>query len=135
VSPRFAASYTFDNKAQTTIKGSAGRFVGRVPLGAMAFDQLGSRIDLSFFPFVRKTFRPALGPLELPRADMTSIEIEHKILPTLEFQAAFRRRIGSELPTVEVPPSGGQTSLTSSGTSRYHEFAVSARQTWRADRE
>src|SRR5207249_3401696 len=53
----------------------------------------------------------------------------------LEFQAAYRRRIGFDLPTVEVPPSGGETRLASSGSSRYNEFAVSVRQTWRADRE
>ncbi len=137
-SPRFAASYTFDNKAQTALKGSIGRFVGRVPLGALAFDQLGFRIDVSFVPgmgFVRRAYRPVLGPIELPHADMMSLEVEHKILPTLELQAAVRHRSGFDLPTVEVSPLGGQTKLTSSGTSEYSEFAVSVRQTWRADRE
>jgi hypothetical protein len=138
VSPRLAVSYTFDNKAQTTVKGSVGRFVGRLPLGALAFDQLGSRVDVSFVPdvgFVRRAFTPSLGNLTLPKADMLSVEIEHKILRTLEFQAAFRRRTGFELPTVEVSALGGDTSLASSGASSYREFSVSARQTWRADRE
>ena len=136
-SPRFAASYTFDNKAQTTVKGTVGRFVGRVPLGALAFDQLGSRIDLSFVGggVVRRAFRPSLGPVSLPQADMMSIEIEHRVLRTLELQAAFRRRRGFDLPTVEVSPLGGNTSLESSGMSSYKEFALSVRQTWRADRE
>ena len=138
VSPRFAASYAFDNKAQTAIKGSIGRFVGRVPLGAIAFDQLGSRVDVSLVPgvgFVRRAFRPSLGELKLPEADMASIEVEHRVLPTLELQVAFRRRTGFDLPTVEVSPRGGETSLSSTGTSVYKEFAVSLRQTWRADRE
>src|SRR6185369_7766455 len=120
-SPRFAASYAFDNKAQTAIKGSIGRFVGRVPLGALAFDQLGSRVDISFVPgagFIRRTFHPALGAVELPHADMASIEIEHRILPTLE-----------------VSPIDAATVLASTGTSNYKELAVSLRQTWRADRE
>jgi hypothetical protein len=138
VSPRFAAAYAVDDNGRTTIKGSIGRFVGRVPLGALAFDQLGSRFDVSFVPgtgFVRRFYRPALGQVYLPHADMMSIELEHRILPTLEFQTAFRRRIGYEQPTVEVPPLGGNTTLASTGTSRYNEFAVSIRQTWRADRE
>jgi hypothetical protein len=135
VSPRFAASYTFDNKAQTAIKGSLGRFVGRVPLGAIAFDQLGGRFDRQFFPTVVRLFRHTLGELRLPEADMMSIELEHKILPTLEMQFAFRRRAGFDLPTVEVAPGNGQTTLTSTGKSTYKEFAVSMRQTWRADRE
>src|SRR5205807_4456245 len=110
VSPRFAISYVFDNKAQTTIKASVGRFVGRLPLGAIAFEQLGSRVDVSFVPgtgFVRRAFSPSIGLLGLPHADMQSIEIEHKILPTLEFQAAFRHRSGFELPTVDVSRLGG----------------------------
>lgn len=137
-SPRFAMSYTFDDNARTTVKGSIGRFVGRIPLGALAFDQLGSRIDISFVPgtgFVRRIYRPSLGSMRLPHADMMSIEVEHRILPSLEFQAAFRHRAGFELPTVDVSPRGGDTSLSSFGTSTYKELAVSVRQTWRADRE
>jgi len=135
LSPRFAASYTFENQAQTAIKGSIGRFVGRVPLGALGFDQLGGRFDRQFFPTVTRIYRPTLGALKLPEADMVSIEVEHRILPTLEFQAAFRRRAGFDLPTVAVSAAGGETTLTSTGTSTYKEFAVSVRQTWRADRE
>src|SRR5207248_3490043 len=119
-------------------KAIVGRFVGRLPLGAIAFDQLGSRVDVSFVPgigFVRRAFTPSIGLLRLPHADMQSIEIEHKILPTLEFQAAFRHRSGFELPTVEVSPRGGETSVSSTGTSTYNELAVAVRQTWRSDRE
>ncbi|HUK32897.1 MAG TPA: hypothetical protein VLV86_03240, partial [Vicinamibacterales bacterium] len=136
--PRFAASYALDENARTTIKGSVGRFVGRVPLGALAFNQLGSRIDLSFIPgigVVRRAYHPSLGEVNLPRADMVSIEIEHRLLRTLELQAAFRRRSGFDLPTVNVAPLGGNTSLSSSGSSEYKELAVSLRKTWRADRE
>jgi hypothetical protein len=137
-SPRLAASYAVDDHGRTTIKGSIGRFVGRVPLGALAFDQLGPRFDFSFVPgtgFVRRFFRPALGQVALPHADMMSIELEHRILPTLELQAAFRRRAGFDQPTVDVPAAGGNTTLASTGTSLYKEFAISVRQTWRADRE
>jgi len=138
VSPRLAMSYAFDNKAQTAIKGSIGRFVGRVPLGALAFDQLGSRIDVSFVPgvgLIRRSFQPSIGTLRLPQADMMSVEVEHRILPSLELQAAFRRRTGFDLPTVNVLPLGGETSIESNGSSVYKELAVSVRQTWRADRE
>lgn len=134
-SPRFAASYALDDNARTTVKGSVGRFVGRIPLGALAFDQLGSRVDISFNPFVPRAYHPSLGQLKLPEADMVSIEVEHRLLPTLELQAAFRRRASFDLPTVNVSPTGGDTSLDSTGTSLYKEFAISVRQTWRADRE
>jgi hypothetical protein len=137
VSPRLAMSYRVDEAGRTIFKGSLGRFVGRVPLGAMTFGQLGSRVDVSFTPagVVRRAYRPTLGALRLPQADMMSIEVEQRLLKSLEFQAAFRRRKGFDLPTVEVQPLGGETSVESSGVSDYKEFAVSARQTWRADRE
>jgi len=136
--PRFAVSYTLDDNARTTIKGTVGQFVGRLPLGVLAFDQLGARTDTTFLVgggIVRRAFRPAVGPLRLPHSTMLSVEVEHRLLPALELQAAFRRRHGSELPTVDVSPTGGETSVASTGTSTYKEFAVSIRQTWRADRE
>ena len=138
LSPRLAVSYAFDDNDRTTVKGTIGRFVGRIPLGALAFGQLGTRTDMSFgvnVPATRLTYSPVLGSLSLPYADMLSIEIEQRILPTLEFQAAFRRRVGYELPTIEVPAAGGAALLTNSGTSSYKELAMSIRQTWRADRE
>ncbi len=138
VSPRLAVSYALDDNDRTTIKGTIGRFVGRVPLGAIAFGQLGTRTDSTFRPnvsAVSQTYSPTLGSLSLPYANMLSIEIEHRILPTLEFQAAFRRRMGHDLPTIEVPAAGGGAVLNDSGASEYKELAMSVRQTWRADRE
>ena len=138
LSPRLAVSYALDDNDRTTIKGTIGRFVGRIPLGALAFGQLGTRTDMSFganAPPARLTYSPTLGSLSLPYADMLSIEIEHRILSTLEFQAAFRHRAGYELPTIDIPATGGAASLGNSGTSTYKELAVSVRQTWRADRE
>src|SRR6185369_13281590 len=38
-SPRFGLRYRLDDSGHTTIKGSAGLFVGRAPLGALAFGQ------------------------------------------------------------------------------------------------
>jgi len=138
VSPRLAVSYALDDNDRTTIKGTIGRFVGRVPLGAVAFGQLGTRTDTTFVPnspATQLTYSPTLGALSLPYANMLSIEIEHRILPTLEFQAAFRRRTGYDLPTIEVSAAGGTVALDSAGTSTYRELAMSVRQTWRADRE
>jgi hypothetical protein len=138
VSPRLALSYALDNNSVTTIRGSIGRFVGRVPLGAFAFGQLGSRLDTSFLPggvVEQLMFNRKLGSLSLPHSDMQSIVVEHRLLRTLELQASFRRRTGFDLPTIQVPPLGGDITVVSTGTSTYKELAVSVRQTWRADRE
>jgi hypothetical protein len=140
LSPRLAVSYALDDTSRTVIKGTVGRFVGRLPLGAIVFGQLGRRTDMTFDPSdnlmtQRLTYSPSVGSLKLPQADMLSIEIEQKITPTLEFQAAVRRRTGFELPTVDVPTGGGAATLDSLGSSSYRELAVSMRQTWRADRE
>jgi hypothetical protein len=140
VSPRLAVSYALDDTSRTVIKGTVGRFVGRLPLGAIAFGQLGARTDMTFNPaenvmMERQHYTPTLASLRLPQADMISLELEQKITPTLEFQAAVRRRTGFELPTVDVPVGGGAAVLDSLGSSTFKELAVSVRQTWRADRE
>jgi len=140
VSPRLAVSYALDDTSRTVIKGTIGRFVGRLPLGAIAFGQLGSRTDMTFNPAAnfmtgRQIYTPTVGALKLPQADIVSIEIEQKITPTLEFQAAVRRRTGFELPTVDVPVGGGAAVLDSLGSSTFKELSLSVRQTWRADRE
>lgn len=138
LSPRLGMSYAFDDTARTVVKGTIGRFVGRIPLGALAFGQLGARTDVSFAataPGTRVTYTPTVDAFDLPYTNMLSIELEHKILPTLEFQAAFRSRTGHELPTIDVPAAGGAAALRPTGSSSYKEFAVAVRQTWRADRE
>ena len=104
--------------------------------------QLGTRTDSTFrpnLPAILQTYSPTLAEnrLSLPYTNVLSIELEHRMhLPTLEFQAAFRRRTGYDLPTIEVPAGGGAAALDSAGTSNYKELAMSVRQaTWRADRE
>ena len=49
-SPRVGVRYVLDESARTTVKASAGRFVGRAPLGAAAFAQFPMRVDRSFDP-------------------------------------------------------------------------------------
>jgi hypothetical protein len=133
--PRAGVRYLLDAEGRTILRGSIGRYVGRVPLGAKAFAQFPSRIDISFdqdtgerTSFV--AYRPALGDLPLPRADAAAIEIERHFTPTLEMQAAVRARNGSRLPTVHVPDASGRAWLTGTGESRYRELQLSLRKTW-----
>jgi hypothetical protein len=138
--PRLAVSYALDDDSRTTIKGTVGRFVGRVPLGARTFGQLGTRSDTTFDPLTgniteQVVYTPTVGTLLLPYADATSIEIEHKIRRGLELQAAIRQRLGAQLPTVDVPPGGGAATLVSTGTSAYRELQLSVREAWRPDTE
>ena len=139
-SPRVAFRYVLNEAHRTTVKASAGRFVGRVPLGAVAFQQFPTRVDLSFDPSTgavihAATYVPTGTVLELPRADGVALELEHQIRPGLEAQAAVRARYGRSLPTVAVSPDGGEAVLASTGTSTYRELQVSLRQTWSADRQ
>jgi hypothetical protein len=137
-SPRFGVRYALDADSRTTLKASAGRFVGRPPLGAQAFGQFPQRLDRSFNPetgalLSANIYVPVVQTLELPRADGISLEIERKIRPGLEVQTSVRARNGSHLPTVLVGPSGGSAVLASSGGSEYRELQVSIRQEWTAD--
>jgi hypothetical protein len=137
-SPRLGLRYAFDENDRTTIKASVGRFVGLVPLGALAFAQFPARTDSSFDPAIgallsATTIQPSTRTLDLPRADGAALELEHRIRPGLEAQAAVRVRHGSHLPTVSVAPATGGALLESTGESLYREFQISVRQTWSGD--
>ena len=137
-SPRIGLRYTVDADGRTTLKASAGRFVGRPPLGAQALGQFPARFDRSFNPqtgglLSSTVYQPVATRLELPRADGVTMEIEQHIRPGLEAQASVRFRRGSRLPTVIVGPTGGDVVLASTGGSEYRELQISVRQAWSAD--
>jgi hypothetical protein len=139
-SPRLGVRYRLDAAGRTTIKGSAGKFVGRVPLGALAFGQFSTRTDTTFDPATgavtgSAVLSPVLTPLALPRAVGLALEVEHQIRPGLDAQVGVRQRLGSSLPTVEVPAAGGPMPLTSAGASTYRELQLAIHQTWREDRQ
>ena len=83
-SPRVGVRYTPDDDGRTTVKASAGRFVGFVPLSARAFGQYPARADTSFSPSTGRPiqslgYQPVAGDLELPRADGIALEIEQRV--------------------------------------------------------
>ena len=138
--PRIGARYLLDDAGRTTVRGSAGRYVGRVPLSAAAFGQFPSRTTTTFDmntgqPMRTVEYRPSVSPLPLPRADAVALEIEHRFTPSLEAQAAVRERHGSQLPTVDVPPAGGLALLAGTGESQYYELQLSVRKTWPEDNQ
>jgi hypothetical protein len=140
LSPRFGLRYNLDEEGRTVIKGSAGLFVGRAPLGALAFGQFPKRLETTFDPATGQatdvhTLTLVSTPLVLPRATGLALALEHQIRPGLEAQLSVRQRLGSSLPTVEVPAGGGLVPLAHLGTSTYREFQVSIHQTWRDDRQ
>ena len=137
-SPRIGLRYVLDADGRTTLKASAGRFVGRPPLGAQAFGQFPARAEHTFNPATgallsSTTYQPVTRSLQLPRADGVALEIEETLRPGLEAQAAIRYRKGSHLPTVMVGPAGGDAVLASTGESEYRELQISVRQAWSAD--
>jgi hypothetical protein len=140
ISPRFGVRYRLDPAGHTTVKGSVGVFVGRAPLGALAFGQFPWRRDTTFdpatgTPTVVATLVPTMTPLVLPKATGLAIELEHQLTPQLELQVSARQRRGSSLPTVDVPVNGGLLPLDHNGTSLYRELQVSMHQTWKDDRQ
>jgi hypothetical protein len=140
VSPRFGVRYLLDPDGRTTLKGSAGVFVGRAPLGALAFGQFPWRRDTTFDPVsgtptAVSTLVPTMMPLALPSATGLAVQIEHQLMPGLELQLGARQRRGSSLPTVDVPANGGLMPLSHNGTSLYRELQVSMHQTWEDDRQ
>ena len=139
-SPRFGLRYRLDETGRTTIKGSAGLFVGRAPLGALAFGQFPARMETTFDATTGQVTSvdmlfPRSTQLVLPRATGIALEFEHQIRPGLEAQVSVRQRLGSSLPTVSVPAAGGIMPLIHTGTSTYRELQLSMHQTWRDDRQ
>jgi hypothetical protein len=138
LSPRVGVRYTPGGEGRTTVKASAGRFVGFVPLSARAFGQYPARVDTSFSASTGRAielvgYQPVGANLELPRADGLALEIEQRVRGGLELQASVRQRRGNLLPTVNVPVAGGTALLASTGHSLYRELQVSVRQTWTND--
>jgi hypothetical protein len=136
--PRVGVRYLLDDAGRTTLRGSAGRYVGRAPLAASAFDQFPGRTTTLFdlitgLPSQTLHYQPAVAPLPLPRADAVALEVEHHVNPSLEVQAAARARHGSRLPTVEVPALSGVALLAGTGESQYYEFQLTTRETWTPD--
>jgi Carboxypeptidase regulatory-like domain len=136
-SPRVGVRYNLDADGRTTVKASAGRFIGRPPLGAQAFGAFPSRLDRSYTASgalaSSYTYRPVARSLLLPRSDGVTLELERRIRPGLEAQAAVRVRKSTDLPTVMVGSTGGDAVLGSAGDSVYREFQISVNQTWSPD--
>ncbi|HEY7285678.1 MAG TPA: TonB-dependent receptor [Vicinamibacterales bacterium] len=135
LAPRLGLRYLLDEAGRTTVRASAGRYAGRVPLDAKAYGRFAPRRDTFFDPttgaIIRSNmYNPVMGRLPQPRADAFALELEHKLTPTLELQVGGRRRFGSKLPTVEVPEAGGPTPISGIGTSDYQEVQVSVRKLW-----
>jgi hypothetical protein len=135
-SPRAGVSYRLDEDGRTVIKGSAGRFVGQVPLLSQAFDHFVARSDTAYDPSFGVLIgtvlqQPQLAPLRLPRAVGLAIDLEHRVRHGLDVQVGARQRDGSALPNVQVPSDSGTVLLASTGTSRYRELQVSVHQMWR----
>jgi len=133
--PRVGVRYVLDDAGRTIVRGSIGRYVGRVPLSAKAFGQFPVRTKITYdleshAPVAAVTYQPTVDALPLPRADAAAIEVEHHLSATLEFQAAVRQRNGSRLPTVVVPETSGPVWLLGVGESRYRELQLSVRKTW-----
>jgi hypothetical protein len=133
--PRFGVRYVVDAAGRTTLRGSAGRYVGRVPLAVKAFGQFPSRTDTMFDPVTHAAVatlfaQPTVADLRAPRADAFALEVEHRVTPTVEFQVSVRRRLGSRLPTVDVMRRQGLALLAGTGESDYRELQVSGRKTW-----
>ncbi|MDR1988701.1 MAG: carboxypeptidase-like regulatory domain-containing protein [Acidobacteriaceae bacterium] len=139
LSPRVGLRYVLDASAQTTVKVSAGRFVGAIPLGALAFSEFPTRIDRTFDPttgaqtaVTSQVFQTRA--LELPYADGVTLELERTIRPGIDAQAGIRFRTSSRLPTVTTA-ADGPVWLESVGKSTYREFQASIRREWAPDRQ
>jgi hypothetical protein len=137
-SARVGLRYTLDESGRTTLKAGLGTFVGIVPLAAVAFAQYPVRTDTTFdldSGSISQQFvlQPASVPLRMPQARTAVLGIEREIVPGFDVQGVMTTRQSSRLPTLNVPISGGDVHVESTGTSTYREMQFSVRRTWPHD--
>ncbi len=136
-SPRLGIRYRFEDARNTIVKAGVGRFVGRMPIASLVFGSFPPRVDATVEGAPGETGTTQLqgftvGGMRLPRADSVVLEMERALGLGIEGQVAFRQRVGSALPTVDVPQGSGVAALESTGTSTYRELAFAVRRSWGA---
>ncbi|HEV3214687.1 MAG TPA: carboxypeptidase regulatory-like domain-containing protein [Vicinamibacterales bacterium] len=137
-SPRVGVKYLLDGSGATIVKAGVGRFVGQLPLHALAFASFPTRVDTQFDANTGEVQAsaiqaPMLRQLGLPQAISITLELERRLRPGLDAQIAVRRRTATRLPTVTVTPGVDAVWLESTGASLYRELQIAVRQMWKND--
>lgn len=143
LAPRLAFAFSPIRDGRTVVRGGVGLFYDRINLNIATFSQLQDRSITSFGLDGRQTSQlqhPVVenGEFLTPRSVSWNIEIDRELLKNLLVRVAYQQRQGTReyiLDPIESETSGSSLLLSNGGRSRYREFQVTTRYTFRGHDE
>jgi hypothetical protein len=143
LAPRLAFAFTPIRDGRTVVRGGVGLFYDRINLNTATFSQLQDRLITSFGLDGRQTSQlqhlvVENGQYLTPRSVSWNIEFDREWLKNLLVRVAYQQRQGTRefiLDPLESETSGSSLLLSNGGRSRYREFQVTTRYTFRGHDE
>lgn len=139
LAPRLAFAFNPIRDGRTVVRGGVGLFYDRINLNIATFSQLQDRSITSFGLDGRQTSQlqhPVVenGEFLTPRSVSWNIEFDREWVKNLLVRVAYQQRQGTR--EYILDPMGSETSdssllLSNGGRSRYREFQVTTRYTFR----
>ncbi|HEX6718514.1 MAG TPA: TonB-dependent receptor, partial [Pyrinomonadaceae bacterium] len=143
LAPRLAFAFSPIRDGRTVIRGGVGLFYDQISLNIATFPQLQDRINTSFGldgqqVSQRQHLALADGQFLTPRSVNWNIEFDREWLKNLLVRVGFQQRQATReyvLNPIQSATPGDTLSLSNSGQSRYREFQVTTRYTFRGTDE
>jgi len=143
LAPRLAFAFSPIRDGRTVVRGGVGLFYDRINLNTATFPQLQDRLITSFGVGGRRVSQlqhPAVenGRFLTPRSVSWNIELDREWMKNLLVRVGYQQRQGTReyiLDPLESETSASSLLLSNGGRSRYREFQVTARYTFRGTDE
>jgi hypothetical protein len=143
LAPRLAFAFTPIRDGRTVVRGGVGLFYDRINLNTATFSQLQDRLITSFGLDGQQTSQlqhlvVENGQYLTPRSVSWNIEFDREWLKNLLVRVGYQQRQGTRefiLDPLESETSGASLLLSNGGRSRYREFQVTTRYTFRGHDE
>jgi len=143
LAPRLAFAFSPIRDGRTVIRGGVGLFYDQISLNIATFPQLQDRINTSFGldgqqVSQRQHLALADGQFLTPRSVNWNIEFDREWLKNLLVRVGFQQRQATReyvLNPIQSATPGDSLLLSNSGQSRYREFQVTTRYTFRGTDE
>jgi Carboxypeptidase regulatory-like domain/TonB-dependent Receptor Plug Domain len=139
LAPRLAFAFTPIRDGRTVVRGGIGLFYDRINLNIATFSELQDRLITRFGLDGRQAselqrLSVENGQLLTPRSMSWNLEFDREWLKNLLVRVAYQQRQGTREFILD-PTTGSSLLLSSGGRSRYREFQVTTRYTFRGHDE
>ncbi len=140
ISPRLAIAFAPLRDGRTVIRGGIGLFYDQIDLNIATFPQLQERLITQYGADGRQVLGSQRQRLVLqngeyltPRSVNWNIELDREWMKNLFVRVGYQQRQATREYILDPIGSGGIVSLSNAGKSRYREFQVTTRYTFRHD--